>query len=279
MSPFRRRAAGPTSRQVQGPFLHDGHRARRRIVRAEARFALVILLVLAVAACSPRESDDVRRFQLAGTVSGFDKASSRVVVAHDAVNGLMPAMSMPFEVRGDSAAMHEGDRIMATLVVTDSRSWLEDVKITASGGIERTGVAVAGRAAPGVVVPAFPLIDQNGRTLTLRDFAGRVLVITFIYTRCPLPDFCPLMVKHLESVRRRANEERVPGRVALLGVTLDPVVDTPGCAPRVWRIGAEGVRQVRPLDAGGRHCTRRSKMSRGFSASGTRQTTASSRIH
>ena len=63
--------------------------------------------------------------------------------------------------------------------------------------------------------------------MTLRDFDGRVLVVTFIYTRCPLPDFCPLMVKHLESVRRRANDERIPGVVALLGVTLDPEFDTP----------------------------------------------------
>jgi protein SCO1/2 len=89
------------------------------------------------------------------------------------------------------------------------------------------GVPMDGRAAPGVVVPAFQLVDQAGRSFTMRDFAGRVLVITFIYTRCPLPNFCPLMVKHLESVRRRANEERTPGGVALLGVTLDPAFDTP----------------------------------------------------
>ena len=63
--------------------------------------------------------------------------------------------------------------------------------------------------------------------MTLRDFAGRVLVVTFIYTRCPLPDFCPLMVRHLETVRRRANEEGIGSRLALLGVTLDPAFDTP----------------------------------------------------
>jgi protein SCO1/2 len=57
------------------------------------------------------------------------------------------------------------------------------------------------RADPGRIVPAFPLVNQDGRPFTMRDFAGRGLVTTFIFTRCPMPDFCPLMVKHLETVR------------------------------------------------------------------------------
>ena len=76
-------------------------------------------------------------------------------------------------------------------------------------------------------MPDFQLLDQDGRSRTSGSFAGRVLIVTFIYTRCPLPDFCPLMIKHLESVRRRANEEGIGGRLALLGVTLDPAFDTP----------------------------------------------------
>ena len=87
-------------------------------------------------------------------------------------------------------------------------------------------------------MPAFQLVDQADRSFTMRDFAGRVLVITFIYTRCPLPDFCPLMVKHLERVRRRANEEHTPGGVALLGDPR-PGIRYAHCSSRLWRIGAE----------------------------------------
>ena len=190
------------------------------------RFA-VVLLVLATGACSRRETGDARRFQLRGTVAGYDSSSTRVVVAHDAVTGLMPAMSIPFEVIGAAPTLREGDRIMATLVVTNSRSWLEDVRITAVGRVTGKSMSDAGRAMPGVVVPDFQLLDQDGRSLTMKDFAGRVLIVTFIYSRCPLPDFCPLMVKNLESVRRRANDEGIGGRLALLGVTLDPAFDTP----------------------------------------------------
>ena len=185
-----------------------------------------VLIVLAVAACSPRSGDSIRRFPLTGTVAGHDGSPSRVVVAHDAVPGLMPAMSMPFEVVGAAPALREGDRIVATLAVTTSRSWLEDVRITAAS--RAASRAVDGTSAvPGALVPDFQLLDQHGRPLTMTGFAGRVLIVTFIYTRCPLPDFCPLMIKHLESVRRQANDEGIGGRLALLGVTLDPAFDTP----------------------------------------------------
>jgi protein SCO1/2 len=191
------------------------------------RFVLALLVVASLSACKPPETEPARRFQLTGTVAGNEPSSARVVIAHDAVDGLMPAMSMPFDIRGVGPSVREGDRIAATLVVTRSRSWLENVQITAAAGVARAGSATRGHAAPGVIVPALPLRDQNGTSLTLRDFTGRVLVITFIYTRCPLPDACPLMVKHLERVRRRAIDERIGDRVALLGVTLDPGFDTP----------------------------------------------------
>jgi protein SCO1/2 len=83
------------------------------------------------------------------------------------------------------------------------------------------------RADPGRIVPAFPLIDQDGRAFTMHDFGGRVLVTTFVFTRCPMPDFCPLMVKHLEAVRGRAGTAGFGDRLALLGITLDPAFDTP----------------------------------------------------
>jgi protein SCO1/2 len=164
---------------------------------------------------------------LTGTVVGFEPSPARVVVSHEAVSGLMPAMTMPFEVSGTTPGLRPGDRIAATLVVAESRSWLEDVKLTAAGSGDAERSPVAARVLPGVVVPPFELRDQNDRALTMRDFAGRVLVVTFIYTRCPLPDYCPLMVRHLETVRRRAHAESIGTRVALLGVTLDPAFDTP----------------------------------------------------
>jgi protein SCO1/2 len=183
------------------------------------------LLIVVTTACSPEPAADARRYQLTGQVAGREAATNRVVIAHEAIAGLMPAMSMPFEIKGEAPPLQDGDRVLATLVVTASSSWLEDVRITAPGGALIP--PIANRAVPGALVPALSLVDQDARPFTLRDVAGRVLVATFMYTRCPLPDFCPLMVRHLERVRRLANEEGISQRVALLGVTLDPGYDTP----------------------------------------------------
>ena len=139
----------------------------------------------------------------------------------------MPAMSMEFEVRGEAPSIDEGDRIAATLVLSDTQSWLEDVKVTARSGAAVTSSGDCAARCREPIVPDLPLVDQNGAPFTLRDGAGRVRIVTFIYTRCPLPDFCPLMLKNLEAVRRRADQEGLGSQLALLGVTLDPAFDTP----------------------------------------------------
>jgi protein SCO1/2 len=193
-------------------------------VRLRRRLALVLLAVV-MAACS--RSADAHRYQLTGTVAGFEPSPARVVVSHDAVSGLMPAMSMPFEVSGITPGLRVGDRIAATLAVSGTRSWLEDVKVIAASSGAQAGLPLADHAVPGTIVPPFELRDQNDRAVRMREFSGRVLVVTFIYTRCPLPDFCPLMVRNLEAVRRRADAEGIGSRLALLGVTLDPAFDTP----------------------------------------------------
>jgi protein SCO1/2 len=193
-------------------------------VRSNRRLALVLLAVV-MAACS--RSADVRRYELTGTVAEFEPSPARVVVSHDAVSGLMPPMSMPFEVSGITPGLRVGDRIAATLAVSGTRSWLEDVKVIAASSGAQAGLPVAGHAVPGTIIPPFELRDQNDRVVRMREFSGRVLVVTFIYTRCPLPDFCPLMVRNLEAVRLRADAEGTASRLALLGVTLDPAFDTP----------------------------------------------------
>jgi protein SCO1 len=190
--------------------------------------AAVLVLITVIAACSSARQDDARRYQLTGTVVGRETSPDRVVIAHDAVAGLMPAMTMPFEVRGATPAVREGDRLAATLAVTDSRSWLENVSVTGSGeAASSAGVAGARRALPGVMVPDFELLDHNGRSFRMRKLTGHVVVVTFIYSRCPLPDFCPLMVKNLERIQSRANDSGIDRHLSLLGITLDPAFDTP----------------------------------------------------
>lgn len=145
---------------------------------------VTLMLLVMGAACSTDATVGTRRFHLTGVVTGHESSPGRIVIAHDAVEGLMPAMSMPFEISGPAPSMREGDRIAATLVVTGEKSWLEDVRLTARGGAAGTRVPGAKRATAGAVAPDLPLVAQNGRRITLGALTGRIVVLTFIYTRC-----------------------------------------------------------------------------------------------
>ena len=195
-------------------------------VDTNARLAILLIGLLG-SACSSGARVDVRRFPLTGVVIGRQDSPPRVTVAHEAIAGVMPAMSMAFEIDPSTPLLKVGDRIAATLVVSPDRSWIEEVTVTGAMRGDTMRPATPSRAIPGAIVPDLRLIDQNGAATTLRDAAGRVQIITFLYTRCPLPDMCPLMLKHLEAVRERANDDGLGARLALLGITVDPEFDTP----------------------------------------------------
>jgi protein SCO1/2 len=198
------------------------------MIRGVPRLAAVaVCLLVHATGCAPGGRRDGQRVPLRGTVVGKELTPPRVVVAHDAIDEVMPAMTMSFEVRDPAVILLEGDRIAATLVITGSGSWLEEIEVTGPVDRGRADPSVARPVTVGTIVPALSFVDQNGDARSLHESQGRVLVVTFIYTRCPMPDLCPLMVSHLEHIRRRSNESGIGDRVRFLGVTLDPVFDTP----------------------------------------------------
>src|SRR5690606_13443500 len=151
-----------------------------------------------------------------------------LTVAHDAIDGLMDAMTMDFVVQDawvlDVAA--PGDRVTATLVLDGARSWLEAVAITKADS-SSAGAAGGELVAPGTPLPDVALLDQDGRDVSPSTYHGRWAVYTFIYTRCPLPDFCPLMMRRLNEVAAGLAEQGRRDDVWLLAVTVDPEFDRP----------------------------------------------------
>ena len=150
---------------------------------------------------------------------------------HGDVKGFMPGMTMPFRVK-DSRVLAErrpGDLIKATLVVADSTGHLEDVVRTGEAPLPANAPNGAGAALQaGTTVPDVQFVDQNGRSRRLSDWRGKTLAVTFVYTRCPLSDFCPLMDRNFAAVQRRlAGDARLAGRLHLLSVTFDPEYDSP----------------------------------------------------
>ncbi len=205
---------------------------RRALTRLLSSPTALALLLLA-AACSGGKAEG-RRYELKGRVVAVDRAKGEVTVEHGEVKGYMAAMTMPFPLRDADAlkVVEAGDEMQAALVVADDAYWLESPVITkgrpgtpASAPAQGTGPR---EPQPGAEVPEVRLVNQDGRPVTTRRFRGRALVVTFIYTRCPLPDQCPLMSANFAQLNAALNaDEALRKRAHLLSVTLDPEYDKP----------------------------------------------------
>ena len=180
-------------------------------------------------------SETARRYPIAGVVRGSDQQERQVTVAHEAIPGLMDAMTMSFAVKESWAATvaQPGDRLTGTLVLDGARSWIEGVSLSkpptgagAEGNANLSGNAGIGPA-PGTPLPDAPLRDQAGRQVQARDYAGRDVIVTFIYTRCPLPDFCPLMLSRLNDAAARLRKAGHRDDVQMVAISIDPARDTP----------------------------------------------------
>ncbi len=195
---------------------------------------LVATACMFLAGCAqPPDESRAQRYELKGKIVSFNKAQQQVVIRHEEIPGFMEAMTMPFTLREDSAydVMRAGDEIQATLVVNDERTRLENPIITqAMPASAATATPSDGPTEPeiGAVVPDATLVNQDGKRINLQGYRGRALVLTFIYTRCPLPDYCTLMSNNFAEIKRELDKSpELRGRARLLSITLDPAHDTP----------------------------------------------------
>ena len=203
-----------------------------------APFLTVISLLLAAATvstgCASKPAAE-QRYDLKGKVLSVDRARGEASVAHEEVKGFMAAMTMDFPVRDPEALkiMEAGDTVQAALVVADDGAhWLEGVVVSRSlgGAVDPQAAAAAGASEPqpGAEVPDVKLVNQDGRPVGTRQYGGRALVVTFIYTRCPIPNYCPLMSTNFAQLHAAlAADPALRGRTQLLSVTLDPEYDRP----------------------------------------------------
>ncbi|HEY0407663.1 MAG TPA: SCO family protein [Pyrinomonadaceae bacterium] len=203
-----------------------------RIERALLTISLLVLC-FALPACQPTPNVvEGKRYELKGTVVGVDRAGQRVTISHGEIRGYMDAMTMPFALKDASIIndISSGDGIQATLVVSDASTWLEDV-IISKPAIKTSDAAPANdtkQAAPGDAVPDFSLINQDGKRIHLRQYKGTALLLTFIYTRCPLPDYCTLMSDNFAEIDKELQKTpQLYSRTRLLSITIDPEHDQP----------------------------------------------------
>ncbi len=209
--------------------------------------AAIALLLLA--GCSHQPA--AKRYELQGRVVAVDAANRQLTIAHQEIPGFMEAMTMPYLVSNSNdwvfRAIAPGDQIRATLVVTD-RAELQDISFTIGSDSAGDGISQLHIPQPGEAVPDITLINQTGRTISLKEFDGKALLLTFIYTRCPFPDYCPRMSSNFAQVleQLQKNPQAFAGS-QLLSISIDPEHD------QVAALRSYGQRYVGRVDPNFQH--------------------------
>lgn len=190
-------------------------------------------LLLALLACSGAE-----RWPITGRVLVVQE--SAVVLEHDAIPGFMDAMVMTLSTGEVAPPLEPGQRIEATLVVEEGRSRLEDIAVLSRRRQRAPVVAVTPPLSLGEAIDPITVPLSDGTTTGLGP--GQPTALTFLFTTCPLPEYCPLLATKLAAL-----QEHIRGHGRILAITLDPKTDTPavlqsysaavGADPVVWQFG------------------------------------------
>jgi protein SCO1/2 len=189
------------------------------------------LLPLLAAACAQPEPP--RRYELKGQIVAVGTERPELTVRHEDIEGLMPGMTMTFAV--EPATLMEGRRagelITATLEVTDSQGRLVAISHVGDAPLPENpnqAAMASGLLEVGDEVPDAAFIDQTDTRRSFSEWRGTLTLVTFIYTRCPLPNYCPLMDQNFATIQEAVSEDpALEGQVKLVSISFDPAHDTP----------------------------------------------------
>ena len=181
------------------------------------------------ASVSPRKT-----FTIRGNVVSTD--ATHVTLDGESIPGFMEAMTMDYALRDPSvlSELHPGDRITANVLADgDSASGytnvqLDNIVVIAQARPDYKPPVQYHVPTPGDTVPDFQLLNQSDRTIHLDQFKGKVVLLTFIYTRCPLADFCPRMSHNFAEIDKALTADpALYNQTHLLSISFDPAYDTP----------------------------------------------------
>jgi len=203
---------------------------RRTTPRIVITLFFALSLIILGSGCKPRRSANEKRYDLKGKVVAVNKSERTATIAHEDIKGYMPAMTMPFKIKNDAdlEMLKPGDQVTGALVVDDVESWVEITAIVEGPVTDLQTVDVPGEPRPGTDVPDFGLVNQDGKRIHLAQYRGQALALTFIYTRCPMPDQCTLMSNNFAAIDQELQKQPdIYARTHLLTISFDPEYDSP----------------------------------------------------
>jgi protein SCO1/2 len=213
----------------------------------QSRVSALLAALIVAASCS-----SAKTYEMRGQVLGVNRDKMEILVKHEEIPGLMAAMTMPWKVQSVNMLdnIGPGDLITSEIVVDNNQGVV--TKITKLGTAKPEVPAPAGPTKPSVKylmpgdeIPNQAFVDQDGRARDFNAVRGdRAIAVTFIYTKCPIPTFCPAMDRQFAEAQALIKEKGLEGKAGLLSVSFDPKNDTPsvlkqhakklGSDPKVW---------------------------------------------
>ena len=220
------------------------------------RFWWVVLALAVVSGC--RQPPPARQYELTGQILAIKPDTNEVILKHNDIPGFMPAMTMSYKVKEPAllTGRQVGDMVKATLVVEEVNAYLSSLNVTGHQPLDTPAPVTD---TPHILEPGEPvadalLVDQGGKPMPFSSLRGHRVALTFVYTRCPLPDYCPLMEKNFAAVQQALAARPALSDVRLLTVTMDPEFDTPavlkphaidlGANPAVWTFATGDPKEV-----------------------------------
>jgi protein SCO1 len=243
------------------------------LVIAAPGIALVLAAALLCTACEkkagPAESSTYH-YEARGLIRGLPPDHKTIGIQHEDIPGFMPSMTMPFEVRDEKefANLQLGDAISFRLNVTQRDSWIDRIQKIDTGQLHLPTQAPAppklsktgsqSRLHEGDAMPDFKLTDQEGKPVILETLRDHPFVVTFIFTRCPLPNFCPRMSQNFAELQAAIQASSDPlSSARLLSISFDPAFDTTevlkqyaehaGADPAIWSFATGDPAEIQKL--------------------------------
>ncbi len=217
-------------------------KSRNAVKQAATISAMVLLSLAAIAGCSKpaqqlaaQPPKNVKRYHLVGKIVSINKDQNTLMVDGQDIPGFMSAMVMPYPVLSASQlnGLQPGDEITADVVVNqdDSSAHLENIVVTKKAGEKSSSELHTPQT--GDQVPDFVVVDQNNKRIHMDSFRGHVLLVTFVYTRCPFANYCPLVSHDFAEIYAKTRKDpKLAKSVRLLTISFDPQHDTPAVLRR-----------------------------------------------
>ncbi|MEX1275444.1 MAG: SCO family protein [Bacteroidota bacterium] len=230
---------------------------------------MMVLMLLVTVGCSRKEEGkqtELVTFKLRGEVVGLSPEKGRMMIAHEEIPDYMQAMTMPFKIKDSTlfTGIEVGDTVEGTLAVSRTESWIASLAVVGKGEtaqLSAEDVLFRKLYKEGEPLPDYAFTNHEGKRIRFSDFRGKVLAFTFIYTRCPLPDFCIRMSDHFAKIQKALKSDRsLGGTWHLLTISFDPDFDTPAVLKKYgenygadfgsWDFATDDIRSITTLADG-----------------------------